>query len=105
MIKALDYAEPSQELRDAVGDMGLTMNPFAAQQQLLVSGKLDLPQVMRILENLSKYTLDVMKQNKALAERKEETHEDWIEGIVAQEESESNDDGRQQAGDSAPSSE
>jgi hypothetical protein len=77
--------EPSEDLVDALSDMGVNLNPFATQQQLLLSGMLDINQTMRILENLSKNAMDLMKQSRAAAaaaKQKEKTHEDWIQEIV-----------------------
>lgn len=76
--------EPSDDLVDALSDMGINLNPFATQQQMLMSGMLDINQTMRVLENLSKNAMDLLKQSRAnnAAKAKEKTHEEWIQEII-----------------------
>jgi len=76
--------EPSHDLTDALGDLGVNVNPFATQQQLLMSGQLDMAQNLRVLENLSKAAMDLMKQRIAAdaTKKKEKTHEEWIKEMI-----------------------
>lgn len=76
--------EPSVDLTDALGDLGVSVNPFATQQQLLMSGQLDMAQNLRVLENLSKAAMDLMKQRMAAEanRKKEKTHEEWIKEMI-----------------------
>lgn len=76
--------EPSADLTDALGDLGVSVNPFATQQQLLMSGNLDMSQNLRVLENLSKAAMDLMKQRIAAdaTKKKEKTHEEWIQEMI-----------------------